>query len=126
MKEGKKMERESWEAGGRRAKSSGSERKTVAYAPAKIKLWLRPSVKQRRNPCSRSSAVYQDLSTCHDWPVKKAIVDLPIRLKGNLKRISSNLLSSLEAPTKDLSTASQTLLTGVKLLLQRSLRGERI
>ena len=71
MKEGKKMETESWEAGGRRAKSCGSERKTVAYAPAKIKLWLRPSVKQRRNPCSGSSPVHQDWSTRHDWPVKK-------------------------------------------------------
>ena len=30
--------------------------------------------------------VYQDLSTRHDWPVKKAIVDLPIRMKGNSKR----------------------------------------
>ena len=46
--------------------------------------------------------------------LKKAIVDLPIRLKGNLKRTSGNLLSQLGAPTKDLSTASQTLLTGVK------------
>ena len=25
--------------------------------------------------------MYQDLSTRHDWPVKKAIVDLPIRIK---------------------------------------------
>ena len=41
--------------------------------------------------------MYQDLSTCHDWPVKKAIVDLPIRLKGNLKRISGNSLSLLGA-----------------------------
>ena len=30
-----------------------------------------------------SSAVYQDLSKGHDWPVKKAIADLPIRSKGN-------------------------------------------
>ena len=36
---------------------------------------------------------YQDLSTRPDWPVKKAIVDLPIKLKGNSKRISGNLLS---------------------------------
>ena len=69
MKEGQKMERERREVEGRRAKSSGSERKTVAYATDETKLWLRPSVKQRRNPCSRSPAVYQDLSTCHDWPV---------------------------------------------------------
>ena len=36
--------------------------------------------------------MYQDLSTQHDWPVKKAIVNLPIRLKGNSKRISGNCL----------------------------------
>ena len=40
------------------------------------------SVKQHSNPCSGSPpAVYQDLSTHHDWPVKNAIVDLPIRLQ---------------------------------------------
>ena len=33
--------------------------------------------------------MYQDLSMCHDWPVKKAIVELPIRLKGNLKIVSN-------------------------------------
>ena len=36
-----------------------------------IKLWLTPSAKQRRNPCSGLPAVYPDLSTRHDWPVKK-------------------------------------------------------
>ena len=36
-----------------------------------IKLWLTPSAKQRRNPCSGLPAVYPDLSTHHDWPVKK-------------------------------------------------------
>ena len=37
--------------------------------------------------------MYQDLSTCHDWPVKNAIVDLTISLKGNLTRISGSPLS---------------------------------
>ena len=41
--------------------------------------------------------MYQDLSKCHDWPVKNVIVDLPISLKGNLKCISGNLLSLLVA-----------------------------
>ena len=36
-----------------------------------IKLWLTLSAKQRRNPCSGLPAVYPDLSTHHDWPVKK-------------------------------------------------------
>ena len=39
-----------------------------------IKLWLTPSAKQRRNPCSGLPAVYPDLSTRHDWPVKKGLV----------------------------------------------------
>ena len=55
-----------------------------------VNLWLSPSTKQRRNPCSRSVPVYHDLSTRHDWTVKNAIVNLPIRLKGNSKRISGN------------------------------------
>ena len=38
-----------------------------------IKLWLTPSAKQRRNPCSGLQAVYPDLSTRHDWPVKKGL-----------------------------------------------------
>ena len=59
--------------------------------------------------------MYQDLTTHHDWLIKKAIVDLPIRLKGNWKPTSSNLLSLLGAQSKDLSTASQMLLTRVRL-----------
>ena len=38
-----------------------------------IKLWLTPSAKQRRNPCSGLPAVNPDLSTRHDWPVKKSL-----------------------------------------------------
>ena len=38
-----------------------------------IKLWLTPSAKQRRNSCSGLPAVYPDLSTRHDWPVKKGL-----------------------------------------------------
>ena len=61
--------------------------------------------------------MYQDLSSCHDWPVEKAIVNLPIRWTGNLKCISSNLLNLLEALSKDTSTVSQTLLTSIRLCL---------
>ena len=46
--------------------------------------------------------MYQDLSTYRDWPVRKSIVDLPIRLKGNSKRISGNSLSPLGDQNKDL------------------------
>ena len=63
----------------------------------------------------------KDLSTCHDWPVKKAIISSPIRMKGNSKRTSGDSLSPLAAQNKDLCAASQTLLTGVKLRLQRRL-----
>ena len=65
---------------------------------------------------SPPTPVYQDLSMHHDWPVKKAIVDLPVRLKGNLKCISGKLLSLLEAQYKDFGAASQTLLTGLNYI----------
>ena len=46
--------------------------------------------------------MYQDLGTCHDWPVKKSIVNLPIRFKGNTQRIPcSNSLNPLETQNKD-------------------------
>ena len=54
---------------------------------------------------------------CHDWPVKKSIVNLPIRLKGNSKHICGNALSLLEVQNKDINTASHMLLTRVKLRL---------
>ena len=50
--------------------------------------------------------------------LKKHIVDLPIRLKGNLKLISGNSLSPLRAQNKDFSATLQTLLTKVKLRLR--------
>ena len=53
--------------------------------------------------------VYQDLSMYHDWPVKNAIVDLPVGLKGNTKSISGNLLRLLGAPNKDTRTDLQTV-----------------
>ena len=51
----------------------------------------------------------------------KSVTDLPIRLKGNSKRISGNSLSPLGAQNKDLGATSQTLLNGVKLRLLRRL-----
>ena len=51
-----------------------------------------------------------------DWPVEQAIVDLPIRLEGNSKRISGNSLNLLWAQNKDIDAASQTLLTAVKVV----------
>ena len=67
----------------------------------------------RRNPSFGPQNAYQDLSTRHNWPVKIAIVDLPISLKGNSKRISGNSLSPFGAQNKDISAAWQTLLTGL-------------
>ena len=43
-------------------------------------------------------------------PLKKTIINLPIRLKGKWKRTSSNSLSSVaEGSNKDLGAVSQTL-----------------
>ena len=45
-------------------------------------FWLKsPSAKQHQNPCSGPPSMYQDLSMCRDWPVKKVIVNLPISMK---------------------------------------------
>ena len=45
----------------------------VSLRADEIKLWLTLSAKQRQNPCSGLPAVYPDLSTRHDWPVKKGL-----------------------------------------------------
>ena len=70
-------------------------------------LWLSLSVKQCRNHCCGAPLVYQDLSTSHDWPVKQASVDLLIKMKGNSKHTSGNLLSLLEAQNKDIGAVLQ-------------------
>ena len=77
---------------------------------------LAQSAKQRQNFCYGPPPVYQDVSTRQDWPVNKAIAHLPVRLKGKSKHISGNSLSPLGAQNKDIGAASQTLLTGVRLL----------
>ena len=57
--------------------------------------------------------MYQDLSTRHDWPVKNAIVDLPIKMKGNSECCSSHSSNPLVAQNKDMGAALQMLLTEV-------------
>ena len=54
--------------------------------------------------------MYKDLSTHHNWPVKKATVDMPINMEGNLKHTSSYSSSPLASQNKDLSTASHYVL----------------
>ena len=65
--------------------------------------------------------MYQDLSLRHDWPVKRAIVILPIRIKGSSKRTSRNSLRPLGAQNEDIGATSQMLLTEVKLRQRRRL-----
>ena len=65
--------------------------------------------------------MYQDLSTYHDWPVRKSILDLPIRLKGNTKRISGNSSSPSGDQNKDLGADLQTLLAGIRFRPRRRL-----
>ena len=50
-----------------------------------------------------------------------AIVDLPIKMKGNSKRTSRNSLSPLGVQDEDISAALQTLLTEVELRLRSRL-----
>ena len=53
----------------------------------------------------------------HDWPVKKATVDLPIRLKRNLKCISGNSFSPLGTQDNDISTSSYTFTSMTQAML---------
>ena len=46
--------------------------------------------------CSGSRAVYQDLSTCHGWPVKKNIARLASQMEGNSEHTSGNSFRSLD------------------------------
>ena len=58
-------------------------------------------MKQHRNPCSVPPPVYH-----HVQPVKNAIIDLPIKMKGNAKCTSGYLLSLLEAQNNDIGAAN--------------------
>ena len=78
-----------------------------------LNFWLSPSARQCQNPCSRPQPVYWDLSTNHDWPVKNAIANLPIGLKGNVRRISRNLLSPW-GQNKDIGTEHRCYSLGLK------------
>ena len=101
----------------------------LACATDKTKPWKVTSTatKQHWNPCSGPTPVYQDLSTCHDWPVEKAIqiVDLTIRMKGNSKYTSRNLLSPFGAENKDLGAASLMILIGVWFCLRYKSKTQR-
>ena len=97
----------------------------IPCATDETELWISLSAKQRRNPCSGPPLVYQDLSTCHDWPVEKAFVSFSISMKRNSKRTSSNSLSPLGDQNKEIGAALQTLLAEVKLrLLSRLPQGQ--
>ena len=63
-------------------------------------------------------SVYQDVTTRHNRPVRKAMVNLPIKMKGNS-------WSPLGAQNKDIGSSSQMLLTKVKLRLRRRLGNDR-
>ena len=68
----------------------------------------KPLVKSVCKSALKSSAttcVPEDLSMSHDWPVEKAMADLPVKLKKNLKRTSGNLLSLFRTQNKDLGAA---------------------
>ena len=55
-------------------------RVTVSLRADEIKLWLTPSAKQRRNPCSGLPAVYPDLSHTTIGQLKKTFVLFVARL----------------------------------------------
>ena len=92
----------------------------LACAPDETTLWLSPSAKQRWNPCSRP---YQDLSKRHDSAYLKSHHQICQSVWREIRNAFLVIFSSLlEAQNKDFGAASQTLLTRVKLRLQRRLK----
>ena len=88
----------------------------LACSADETKLWLSLSVILVLGPhlCTR-------IQVCAMIGLLKtiAIVDLPIKVKGNWKCSSGNSLSPLGAQNKNISAISQMLLTKVKLRLQQ-------
>ena len=74
----------------------------MAHVSEELNYCLSPSAKQCQKPCSGPPLVYQHLSTFmrHDWPINRAIFNLPIRLKGTLKHISGDSLKLLGLKTR--------------------------
>ena len=62
----------------------------VACATNETKPLVKSVCESARKSLFWAPPVYQDLSTRHDWSVKKAIVELPIRMKENSRRASGN------------------------------------
>ena len=60
--------------------------------------------------------MYKDLSTFHDWPVKKDLINLPIREKENQNALP--IIDSFRAQNKDLSVSLQTSLAKAEVHLQ--------
>ena len=84
---------------------SFQERKIICSSAQNLLAWATDGTKLLVIHCEPIQilvfglrVVYQDLSTCHGWSVNKAIVNLPIRLKGNSKRISGDLLNIFGGP----------------------------
>ena len=89
----------------------------------KLDVWLIPSASQCRDPCSGSSAVYQELNTNHDWPVKKGYCSIG---KSALREIRTSYFQLFLGPlgvsqNKGLGAASQMLLARLRLHRRRRL-----
>ena len=59
----------------------------VAWAMDGNKLSAKSMCKTAPKSLFWPSLAYQDLSMCRDWPVKKAIVNLPIKLEIHVNKI---------------------------------------
>ena len=90
----------------------------LACATDEPKLWLSPSAKRRQNLVLGPHLCPRIWVRAMIGLLKKAIVDLPISMKGNSKLISGNSLSPLGAQNKDFDAVSQKFPTGVKWRLR--------
>ena len=95
----------------------------IRYLPqtqTKLKPWLISFAKRHQNPCPFWAPVCVPGFKYAPWLAGyKCHCQFASQVEGKFKkRISGNLLNPLGAQNKDIGTASQTLLTEVKLHLQ--------
>lgn len=93
---------------------SFQERKVICNSAQNLLAWVTDGTKLLIIHCEPRQilvlglwVVYQDLSTCHGWPVNKAIVNLPSRLKHFAFPEIRGVFWGAE--NKDMGTALQTL-----------------
>ena len=84
-------------------KYTGKVPSKIACVSEELNYWISPSAKKAPNTlfwALTSVPAFEYIYVCHNWPVNKAIFNLPIRLKGASRHISGDSLKLLGLKTR--------------------------